>query len=66
MRRHSRNKSGPVGVSYDKAQLDGTEVEPKEMAGNEIGELGDSAPMVELSELDAEYMGEELGRGLRS
>jgi hypothetical protein len=36
IRRHRRNKSGGAGVSYDKAQLDGTEVKPKEIAGNEI------------------------------
>jgi hypothetical protein len=61
IRRHRRNKSGEARVSHDKAQLDDTEVKPKEMAGNEITELGGSAPRVEPSELDAGYIGEELG-----
>lgn len=61
VRRQKRRRSGATvnAAAYDKAQLDSTEVKPKEISGNGIEEIGDSAPP--RFEMDAGYVGEELG-----
>lgn len=59
LKRRRQKKTPETTETHEKAQLDGTEVKPKEAGGNEIKEI--EGRNVQLVEMDAGYVGAELG-----